>query len=148
MRWLPIVLVVVGNVAYHLGQKSVPRDAHPLAATLAMYLVAGLATLVAMPLAGVPPSRVSALPALHWSVVLVGVGIVGIEVGFLLAYRAGWPLSSAALLATTIFALVLLPIGVVAFREALTASRFVGFALCLAGLWLIQRPASATVRIP
>jgi drug/metabolite transporter (DMT)-like permease len=69
-------------------------------------------------------------------------------VGFLLAYRAGWALSSAALLVTTIFALVLLPIGVVAFREALTPSRLVGFALCLAGLWLIQRPASATVRIP
>jgi hypothetical protein len=36
MRWFPIVLVVLANIAYHVGQKSVPRDAHPVAAALAM----------------------------------------------------------------------------------------------------------------
>lgn len=140
MRWLPIVLVVVGNVAYHLGQKSVPRAAHPLVATLGMYLIAAVATLVAMSWPGNAPARSTAMPALHWSVALVGVGIVAIEVGFLLAYRWSWPISSAALTATTLFALVLLPIGVLGFRESLTPARLAGFVLCLGGLWLIQRP--------
>ena len=140
MRWLPIVLVVVGNVAYHLGQKSVPRAAHPLVATFGMYLVAGLATLVALPLAGVAVGRAAVAPAVHWSLLLAGVGIVGIEVGFLVAYRSGWPISTAAVTATTVLALVLLPVGLLAFRESFPPSRVAGFALCLAGLWMLNRP--------
>jgi hypothetical protein len=138
MRWLPIVLIVVSNVAYHLGQKAVPRAAHPLVATLGMYLVATLATLALLPFLG-PGSWRGAGVAAHWSVALVGVGIVGIEVGFLVAYRGGWPLSTTAVTATTLVALALLPIGLLVFREAFTAPRAAGLALALSGLWLLAR---------
>jgi drug/metabolite transporter (DMT)-like permease len=100
---MPLAMVVVGNVVYHLGQKSVPKGAHPR------------------------------------SVALVGVGIVAIEVGFLLAYRLGWEISAASLTASTAIAAILLPIGVFAFREAWSAPRLLGLGLCVAGLWLIHR---------
>jgi drug/metabolite transporter (DMT)-like permease len=139
MRWLPLGLVVLGNLAYHLGQKRVPAGAHALVATLAMYVVAAATSLLLMPLVAPLPTRAASASALHWSVALVGVGIVGIEVGFLLAYRQGWEISSAALTATSVLALLLLPIGVLAFREAWSLSRLLGFALCVAGLWLVHR---------
>lgn len=139
MRWMPLALVVIGNVLYHVGQKKVPAAAHPLVATLGMYVVAALASLALLPVAGPAPTRAAATAAWHWSVALVGIGIVGIEVGFLLAYRAGWELSSAALTATSVLALVLLPVGVLAFREAWSPSRLLGFVLCVAGLWLVHR---------
>jgi len=138
MRWMPIVLIVISNVAYHLGQKAVPKAAHPLAATLGMYLVATVATLALLPFAG-PASWRGAGAAAHWSVALVGLGIVGIEVGFLLAYRGGWPLATTAVTATTLVALALVPIGVLVFREALTAPRVAGLALAVSGLWLLAR---------
>lgn len=138
MRWLPIALVVISNVAYHVGQKAVPRAAHPLVATLGMYLVATLATLALLPFLG-PASWRGAGVAVHWSVALVGVGIVGIEVGFLLAYRGGWPLSTTAVTATTLVALALLPIGLLVFRETLTPPRIAGLLLAVSGLWLLGR---------
>jgi len=138
MRWLPILLVVLGNVAYHIGQKSVPRGVQPLWAALGMYVVAALTTLLLLPAIATGPVRVAAGAAVHWSILAIGLGIVAIEVGFLLAYRAGWPLSTASLSAGTLLALVLLPIGLVAFRESLSPARGLGFVLCLAGLWLMS----------
>lgn len=140
MHWIPIALVVLGGVAYHLGQKQIPAAAHPLVAALGMYGIAALACLLLLPVASPAPSRATATASLHWSVALVGVGIVGIEVGFLLAYRAGWELSSASVTVTSLVALVLVPLGVVLFREAWSLSRLLGFVLCVAGLWLVQRP--------
>jgi drug/metabolite transporter (DMT)-like permease len=136
---MPLAMVVVGNVVYHLGQKSVPRGAHPLVATLGMYLVAAVATLALMPVVSPAPARSSAAASLHWSVAVVGVGIVAIEVGFLLAYRTGWQLSAASLTASTAIAAILLPIGILAYREAWSVSRLLGLGLCVAGLWLVQR---------
>ena len=34
MAWLAILLVIAGNVIYHLGQREIPRDADPVVATL------------------------------------------------------------------------------------------------------------------
>jgi drug/metabolite transporter (DMT)-like permease len=140
MRWYPIALVVLANIAYHVGQKSVPRGAHPAAAALAMYLVAGLGALIALPL--VPPAvtRANVAAAMHWSVALVGIGILGVEIGFLLVYRSGWEISIASLSAAVVLSVALVPIGVIVFREPLSLSRLTGLGLALAGLWLLQRP--------
>lgn len=138
-RWLPIVLIVVANVAYHLGQKSVPRAAHPIGATIAMYLVAITGALLLIPFVAPAPTRESVGASLHWSVALVGLGILGVELGFLLAYRAGWELSTAALTQTVLLALALVPIGVLAFRESWNPSRFAGLVLAVGGLWLLGR---------
>ena len=139
MRWMPIVLVVVANTFYHLGQKSVPRAAHPVVAALGMYAVAAVAALALLPLVQPLPTRASAGAAVHWSVALAGLAIVGIEIGFLLAYRGGWEISSASLTTMVGLAMVLLPLGVFLFREPMTPSRLFGFGLSLLGLWLLSR---------
>ena len=139
MRWMPIVLVVVANAFYHLGQKSVPRAAHPVVAALGMYAVAALAGLAVMPFVQPLPTRASAGAVVHWSVALAGLAILGIEIGFLLAYRNGWEISAASLTTMTGLAMVLLPIGILFYREPMTSPRLLGFALCLIGLWLLSR---------
>lgn len=139
MRWLPLALVVLSNVAYHYGQKSVPRGAHPLVAAIGMYAVALAGALVALPLFRPWPDRAAVAAAAHWSVALVGIGILGIEVGFLLVYRSGWEISIASLTASVVLALALVPIGVLAFREPWNASRLAGLVLAVAGLWLLNR---------
>ena len=139
MRWLPIALAVLSNVAYHIGQRAVPRAAHPLAAVLAMYVVAALGTLAAMPFAPQALARPGVVAALHWSVVAVGLSIVGVEVAFLYAYRMGWEISRAALSTHVLLAVILVPIGVLALREPWSASRAVGLVMALAGLWLLNR---------
>jgi hydrogenase/urease accessory protein HupE len=139
MAWFAIALVLLGNVVYHLGLRLVPREANPAVATLAAYLVATVATAATLPLLawGVPLG--SAFRTLNWSTVVVGIAIVGIEMGYLLAYRAGWTLSTASVTANVALAVVLLGVGTVAFREPWTLSRVVGVGFCIVGLWLVNR---------
>ena len=139
MAWLSIVLVVFGNVLYHLGQRSIPREANPVAATLAAYLVAFIATLATIPFLAHGVALGSAWRTLNWSTLLVGTGIVAVELGFLLAYRSGWLLGNASLTANAAVAVALLLLGALIFREPLSATRVSGIGLCLAGLWLVTR---------
>ena len=140
--WVSIALVVVGNIVYQLGQRAIPRDANPVVATLAAYLSAFAVTRGTIPFLARGVAFGSAWQKLDGSTILVGFGIVAVELGFLLVYRAGWAISTAPLLANAIVAVVLLGIGAVAFKEPITVARAAGIMLCLAVLWLVARPAS------
>ncbi len=140
MARLAILLVIVGNVIYHLGQRAIPRDANAAIANLAAYLVAIALTLLLLPVLAPSTPLLPAFRALNYSTLLVGAGILIIELGFLLAYRSGWPLSSASLVANLCVAVIFLGIGVLAFRESWSLSRSVGLGCCMLGLWLINRP--------
>jgi drug/metabolite transporter (DMT)-like permease len=74
---------------------------------------------------------------LNWAVYGVAASIVMIEIGFLLAYRAGAELSSAAVLTASVVAVSTLVIGAVFFRESLSVVKVAGIALCLAGIGLM-----------
>lgn len=139
MAWLAILLVIAGNVIYHLGQRAIPRDADPVVATLAAYLVAIVVTLVTVPFLAAEGAVRGGWRALNASTLAVGAGIVAIELGFLLAYRAGWRLSTASITANATVALVLVGVGAVVYREALTPGRLTGIGLCVVGLWLVTR---------
>jgi drug/metabolite transporter (DMT)-like permease len=67
----------------------------------------------------------------------VAVGILGIELGFLLAYRAGWNVGLAALSSNLLTTLVLLPLGYLLFREQPSLARMGGVVLSMLGLWLM-----------
>ena len=62
-----------------------------------------------------------------------------IELGFLLTYRAAWPVSIASVMMNGIVAVLLLPIGAALFGEPITAVRVAGVVLCLLGVSLLQR---------
>lgn len=141
MKWFSIALVVVGNILYHLGQRAIPRDANAVVATLAAYLIATIVTLATIPFLARGVDFGTAWQKLDGSTILVGFGIVGVELGFLLVYRAGWTLGTASLVASAMVAVILLAIGAIAFREEVTVSRIGGVVLCLTGLWLVVRPA-------
>lgn len=143
MMWISIAMVIIGNIVYQLGQRAIPREANAVVATLAAYLVALVVTLGTIPFLARGVAFGSAWQKLDGSTILVGFGIVAVELGFLLVYRAGWAISTAPLLANVTVAMILLGIGAVAFREPITATRAAGIVLCLAGLWLVARPTSA-----
>jgi multidrug transporter EmrE-like cation transporter len=75
---------------------------------------------------------------LNWASVGLGAVIVGLELGFLLAYRAGWNISVASLVANTTVALLLIPVGLLFFKEELSAVNILGIILAIAGLVLVN----------
>jgi drug/metabolite transporter (DMT)-like permease len=135
----PLLLVVGGSVMYHVAAKSVPKTLEPLAALVGVYTTALVASLAAYALArrGSTPLQVSTL--WHPTVAAVGLGALMIELGFLLIYRAAWPVGIASVMMSGIVAILLLPIGAALFGETITAIRVAGVVLCLVGVALLLR---------
>lgn len=135
----PLVLVVSGSVLYHVAAKSVPKTLEPFAALTGVYATALAASLVAYAFARRGTMPTDAAGMFHPTVVAVGLGALLIELGFLLTYRAAWPVSIASVMTNGLVAVLLIPIGAVVFGEAVTAVRVAGVVLCLVGLSLLQR---------
>ncbi len=75
---------------------------------------------------------------LNWASFAFGLVLVALEVGWIYAYRAGWPVSTASVVQSSFLAVALLLVGFLLYREALTWNKLVGTAICLAGLAVIN----------
>ena len=138
MYYAAIALTIVANVGYHLFQKTIRPDAPPAASLVVTYAVAlGCSVLLLLLLQG-PRAVGTSLAQANWPSYALGVAIVGLELGFLLAYRAGWDLGLAAPYANVAVALVLLPIGVLVFADQLTMRKLAGVALAIVALMLLS----------
>jgi uncharacterized membrane protein len=137
--YLPLILAVAGMLFYHLGQKSIPKGINPFYAMIVAY-AAGIIVLAvcALTLPG-NKSFISSLKESNWAVLLVGAGAAGIELGFLLAYRSGWRISVAAVAANVAVTLLLVPIGIVIFKDHLSVRNVLGLIFCVLGLVLVVR---------
>jgi drug/metabolite transporter (DMT)-like permease len=134
----PFLVAVVGVVVYHIAQRSIPRGASPLATLVLAYAIASVLCVASLALYSSELSVVQTLRGAGWPVVALGVGIAGVEIGVLLSYRAGWPISVLPVITSVAVALVLVPVGYFCFHEQLSPRHFVGIAFCLAGLALIR----------
>ncbi len=70
---------------------------------------------------------------------MLGAAIVGLEFGYICIYRAGWKMSVASLVANISLACVLLVVGLLLYREALTLKQAIGMGLCAVGMILIAK---------
>ncbi len=137
--YLPLVLAVGGNLLYHLSQKSLPKAANPLFMITVAYIVGIVVCLLYSFAYPNDKSFLDTVRESNWAVYAMGLGAAVIELGFLLAYRAGWNISTAAVVCSTAVTLLLVPIGVVAFREHLSVRNVVGLLLCMIGLALVAQ---------
>lgn len=139
MYIFPIVLIVVSNVVYNICQKSTPQTANPFSALLVTYLTAAVLTLIASLCYKTDRGFLHSFSELNWTSIALGVAIVGLEMGYLLAYRAGWNISVGSLVANICLAILLIPIGVLFYKEGFALAQIAGAAFCLVGLILINR---------
>jgi drug/metabolite transporter (DMT)-like permease len=134
---LSFLVVILSNLVYHVSQKSVPREAHPIVSLLVTYGVAIGITLLLIPFFPIKEPIGREFRKLNWSSAVIGAAIVGVELGFLLAYRAGWRISVGSAAANAAVAALLVPTGLVLFGEKLSEANIAGLVLCLAGLLLV-----------
>jgi hypothetical protein len=135
---LSVMIIIASNVLYHVSQKSIPAGAHPLLSVAVTYAAALLVTLLLFPFSPGGAPKLSGLAQLNWATLGVAVSAVGIEIGFLLAYRAGWNISIGSLVVSVAVAILLIPTGLLLYREHLSAANVTGIVLCLAGLALVM----------
>lgn len=133
-----IVLIVASNILYNLCQKVTPQRANPFLALLITYLTAAIFSAIVFLLSKTNESFFQTIKELNWTSVVLGVSIVGLEFGYLMAYRAGWKISIGSLVANICLALVLIPIGIIFFQEGFGLNKLLGAVLCILGLILIN----------
>ena len=130
----PIALVVLSNVVYQICAKSAPGDMDPLASLTVTYLVGALASGALYFLLHRGGNLLREYRALNWAPFVLGVVIVGLEVGFIYAYRAGWQVSRAQIAQSAVLAVCLVFVGALLYREHITWTKLAGVAICLVGL--------------
>jgi uncharacterized membrane protein len=139
LYYLPIILVIISNVFYHIFQKCISPDANPVLSLIVTYLTAALLSMLILPLYLKDSSLAVEIKKVNWASFALGASIIGLELGFLLAYRIGWNISVGALVANSCVALLLIPIGVLIFKESLNPHNVIGILLCIGGLLMINK---------
>jgi drug/metabolite transporter (DMT)-like permease len=133
-----IVLIIGSNVVYNISQKSTPENANPLSALLITYLTAAVLTAIALFFFNSDEGFLKSFKGLNWTSLMLGISIIGLEFGYLMAYRAGWNISVGSLVANIALAVVLIPVGVFFYKEGFEINKLIGAAFCIGGLVLIN----------
>lgn len=138
MVW-PIALIVFSNIVYQICAKEVPQEMDAMASMTITYLVGAACSAIlffALHRGGdllQEYAKMNAAPA------LLGISVVGLEVGFLYAYKVGWQVSTASIVQSAFLALALLAVGALLYHEQITPSKIAGAVICLVGLYFINR---------
>lgn len=134
----PIILAVLSNVFYHICAKSMPEGINPLASLTVTYLVGAVTSSILFCVLYKDTSLIKEYSKLNWVPFVFGFSLVGLEVGFIYAYKAGWQVSTAAVVQSAFLAVALVFIGLLLYHEALTWNKLLGVVICLIGLVFIN----------
>ena len=135
----PIGLLVISNVFYHITAKSLPEQVNSFFSMAITYLVGAAVSIVLFLILGdgTPLSR--QMEGINWAPFVLGLSVVGLEAGAIFMYKAGWEVSVGNIMQAIFGAIVLLIVGVLIYKEALTATKVAGIAVCLVGIYLLNK---------
>ena len=134
---LPLAVIVTSGIVYHLAQKA-SGAVSPWPMLVVAY-GAAFALAVVLAVASGDAARWQIGRAEYAAGLLVGLAAFGVEAGFFFVYRSGWQLATASVVANASVTAVLAVIGIVVFREHLTAVRLAGILLATSGAAMIAR---------
>ncbi|MCI6832516.1 MAG: EamA family transporter [Butyricicoccus sp.] len=135
----PVALVVLSNTLYQICAKSIPETVNPIASLTITYLTAAAASVVLYCVLNRDVNLVQQWRQINWASIVLGLVLVGLEAGFIYAYKAGWQVSTAATVQSAFLAILLLAVGVALYHEAITWNKIVGVAVCLIGLAILNK---------
>lgn len=138
LYYLSTLIAIISSTLYHTCQKSIPKTINPYFSLSVTYLIALAATILLYFIFPGQSSFKESFNEMNWAGYALGIAIVGIEIGVLLAYRANWNISYLAIIINLAVTLVLIPIGVYLFKEQLSAVNILGIAISIIGLYLIN----------
>lgn len=136
--YVPIIIVILSNTFYHICTKSTPENLNPFASLTVTYLIGAVVSVILYFLTVKNPNLLTEYGKLHWSSFVLGIAIVGLEAGFLLMYRVGWNVSTGQVVSSIALAVVLVFVGYLFYKEAITVSKIAGILVCMVGLYLIN----------
>lgn len=134
----PIALVILSNTAYQICAKSVPKTIDPFASLTGTYIVGAFMSAVLYFSLNRETNLIEEYAKLNWAPVVLGIVVVGLEVGWIYAYKAGWQVSTGFIVQSAILAAILIAVGYFLYRESITWNKILGIVICLIGLVFIN----------
>lgn len=111
---------------------------NPFASLTVTYVVGAVVCVVLYFVMGKKGNLIEEYRHLNWAPIVLGIVIVGLEVGWIYAYKAGWPVSTAQIVQASVLAVFLILVGRILYKEPITWNRIAGVIVCLGGLGLIN----------
>ncbi|MBQ2653866.1 MAG: EamA family transporter [Methanobrevibacter sp.] len=141
MNWnliWPILVVILSNTFYNICMKSMPSDVNPFGALMVTYFVAAIiSAIVFMYMVG-PSNVLFEISKINWTSIILAIAVVGLEIGYVFVYRAGWSVSTASVVANIGLACVLIGVGYLLYKENVSLNQIVGIIVCMVGWVLIN----------
>lgn len=134
----PILIIVASNIFYNICTKSTPNSVDPFASLSVTYLIAAVVSFSTFFISSKGKNIFTELEKTNWTTLVLGIVIVGLELGYILAYRNGWSMNTASVTANITLAVALIIVSFVFYKETITAKQIAGIALCGGGLVLIN----------
>ena len=142
LYYLPILILVLSNVFYHLASKEVPDSTNPFFFVIISYIVGIVVAFGAFVVTKGDVTLSEALSEqrklINWTPIILGISVIGLELGNVFMYRVGWDISKGALYSNMLLAVVLFVIGYMVFKDTVSLRQVVGMIVCLAGLYLLS----------
>ena len=141
MNWnlvWPILIVLLSSTFYNICMKSMPSDINPFGLLMITYVGAAIISAIIFVFAVGPSDVGTEISKVNWTYIILAFAIVGLEVGYVFVYRAGWTISTASVVSNICIACVLLIVGYLLYKENVALNHVMGIIVCMVGLILIN----------
>jgi drug/metabolite transporter (DMT)-like permease len=135
---LSMTAVVFFYIVYHLCQHNIPQTTNPAASLIITYVLCLILSACLFLIFPANQGLMQAFRDVSWISYVLAIGVVGLEAGFLFVYRTGWKLSTAAIYSNVSVAVLLIPVGVLLFKERLSLINGVGILFAVLGIVLMN----------
>ena len=111
---------------------------NPFASLTVTYLVGAVASGILFFFLGHGGHLIHEYQKINRAPIVLGIVIVGLEAGWIYAYKTGWQVSTGFIVQSAFLAIALLFVGYLLYHEAMTWNKLVGVGICLVGLIFIN----------
>ncbi len=136
--YVPVIIIVFSNVLYDISAKAFPKDLNAQAGLTAYYIIAAAVSLLLFYLTSEDKNFPLELKKINWATFTLALGCTGIDLGYVLLFRAGWNISYGSLVCNIMIAIALILVGKIFFHDYINRYHLLGITLCLAGFVLIN----------
>lgn len=135
----PIILAVCADIVYQVSAKSTPETLNPFASLTITYLIGAAISFVIFFITSGGGNFIAELKQINWSAFALGLAIVGLEAGSIYMYKVGWNMNTGYMVKSIILAMALIVVGYLLYKEQVSGTKIAGIAVCLLGLFLINK---------
>lgn len=137
MYLFSLLFAVISGSMYHISQKNIPKNLNPALSLMITFTVALIGSVIWYVFTK-DNREVSGINTIPWPSIILGLCVIGLEFSILMAYRSGWKISQFNLVYSLILIMVLVPVGMLVFKEVLSLKTVIGMMLSILGIVLVK----------